>query len=114
VNLHALADYRALVLHRAIASKVARDPSLVARAKTKLDWLVARGIMNDAHESAWRTLLDAGIDDLTRAMVEDSERATELRQVTPFTFVIAPRERWALWARARAEWVSVASSARVE
>lgn len=33
----------------------------------------------------------------------DDERARELRQVTPFTFVISPRARWALWRRAGAD-----------
>jgi hypothetical protein len=105
VNLHGLADYRGLLLHRAIAEELTRDLSIVRRAKENVERLFAKGLLHEDYRRAWSALLDADVETVARAITEESERANELRQVTPFTFVIEPRARWALWARAREEWL---------
>jgi hypothetical protein len=109
MNLHALADYRALELHWVIAARVRTNPELVARARAKLDAMYKRGVLCSAHRDAWAVLLDGDRDALASAMLEESDRGQELRQVTPFTFVVGARERWLLWKSARAAWMERAA-----
>ena len=45
------------------------------------------------------------LDVLVDLLEADDEPMRDLRQSSPFTFVVAPRERWRIWreVRARAE-----------
>lgn len=50
--------------------------------------------MHAHYVNAWREILSRPFDDVLAFIVSDTERARELRQVSPFTGVLAPRERW--------------------
>jgi len=93
VDRHRLAEARSLALHRAIAARVREDPSLVARARLRLE----RSATHPEYRAAWLELLARPLDQVLEALVADDERMRALRQTTPFTFVISPRERWRIW-----------------
>jgi len=103
VDPHRLAELRSLALHREVAARLRVDPSLVASARARLATWSADGTLSPAYVEAWRPFLDGPLDALLSFITEESERARELRQATPFTFVIPPRERWAIWRAVKVE-----------
>ncbi len=100
---HRLAEVRSLLLHRAVAERIEGDATIVPRASANLAKWHAEGILQDPHYDGWLRELSQGTASLVAFLRSDDERSRELRQVTPFTFVISPRERWALWKRAGAD-----------
>jgi hypothetical protein len=71
------------------------------------EWPSAEGARNrdgSVHPrwvDAWRRLLELPPSQLAGALVERSEAADALRQVTPFAGVIDPRARWQIWRDVR-------------
>jgi hypothetical protein len=104
VDPHRLAELRSLALHREIAGRVARDPQLVGEALARLARMRASGALHPALCDAWTSALAGPREELLRVLVEESERARELRQSTPFAGVVPPRERWAIWRRVAEAW----------
>lgn len=101
---HELAESRSLALHRAIADRLASEPGLVARARERLNHWAGVGQIHPEYAAQWRKLLDGPVASLVAAMTEPGEAGRSLRHSTPFTFVIAPAERWEIWRRAREQW----------
>jgi len=52
----------------------------------------------------WLHLLDGSSEELIAAITDTSEQGAALRQTTPFSFVVPPRERWRIWREVRAQW----------
>jgi hypothetical protein len=100
VDGHRTAERRSLAYHQAIVARLQSDPSLVERARARVEsW---RG--TETHPKwidAWAALLDRPLVELCRALVEPDEQMTALRQVTPFAGVLDPRTRWSLWSQVR-------------
>lgn len=91
---HAELDRRALLLGRAIAERVLRDPALIGRAREYARRMAASspGVGQEMEE--WEILLDTLPPVRVRAFLCDpGERATRLRQSLPFLGVLAPAER---------------------
>ena len=59
--------------------------------------------MATGYAARWLALLDGSREVLLATLVDEREDAVALRQSTPFTFVVGPRERWRLWREVRAE-----------
>ena len=96
---HQRIDQRSLALHRAIADKLRRDPSLIQAALDNLDrWSLQNG-RSQPYWDAWRELLSRPIEILLALLVEDSEKMAALRQATPFAGILSPQERWEIYAR---------------
>lgn len=97
-------DRRSLALHRAVAARIVARPELMERVREKLR--VWRGL--DArvpyYVTAWEAVLDQPLDQVLAFLTEESERATDLRQSSPFTAcgVLTPKERWAILREAEA------------
>lgn len=92
---HALLDRRALALGRALAERIAEDPSLVERARRYV-----RERLEDASPGEretlreWDGLLEnASVPRLRQFLVDPGERATRLRQTLPFLEALSPDER---------------------
>jgi len=98
---HQETDARSLAMHRLVAEKIRRDPALLEIAKAKLI-RSRRATPNDYYFDEWARLLDAGLDAALAVATEDSEKATALRQSSPFAGVLTPEERRSFldeWAR---------------
>ena len=93
---HRRAEERSLAYHRVIAERLRLDPSMlsVARARVR-GWLEAEH--QPTYACAWSEILQQDVEAIAAFLVDDSERACELRQSSPFAGVLSPRERWALW-----------------
>lgn len=53
------------------------------------------------YAEAWEAILRRPLEELIEFLVDPGERARQLRQASPFTGVLAPRERWAILRRLR-------------
>jgi hypothetical protein len=49
----------------------------------------------------WARVLAGSLDEACALLVDDSERARALRQVTPFAGVVDARTRWRIWREVR-------------
>ena len=101
--MHELAELRSLELHREVARAIRQNPALVQAARQRLRARLPAEPPTDSYASRWLLWLDLPIDELVARMTSDDEQGREMRQSTPFTFVIPHRQRWAIWARVRRE-----------
>jgi hypothetical protein len=91
---HERLDRRSLAMHRLIADKIRAEPELFEIASQNIErWMRTSG-RHDHLLLTWSRLLRLGMTAALAVATEDSERATELRQSTPFAGVLSPQERW--------------------
>lgn len=102
MHAHRLAEERSLALHRVIAEMLARDPELAVRARERVVGWASDGLVHPHYTQAWNQLLNGPLDDLRAILVDESEHARALRQVTPFAGWVDPRTRWRIWREVRA------------
>jgi hypothetical protein len=95
---HATAERRSLRYHRAIARRIPGDPTIVERARARVEQWLRDGSVAEFYTRGWRELLNLEPGELSSFLVDRGERATSFRQVSPFAGVLTARERWRLWA----------------
>jgi hypothetical protein len=91
---HRVIDDRSLAFGRAIAARLADDPSLIELARANLArWIptASPGVQPDL--AAWSAALEGPLDGVIQLLTGDDERATRLRQSNPFAGVLTPQER---------------------
>lgn len=66
-------------------------------ARARVEDLRTSGLLHPHYADAWRRLLDGPFEELAALLVDESERARDLRQCTPFSGVVDQRTRLALW-----------------
>ncbi len=91
---HRLIDERSLAFHSLIAEKLRVAPVLVGHAQENIiRW------QRDCSERArptlleWQALLEGPLDDLLSVLTSPDERATRLRQSSPFAGLLSSKER---------------------
>jgi hypothetical protein len=89
---HQEIDARSLALHRLVAEKIRREPSLFEIPKANITRFHAAD-RDDRYLTEWARLFDVGMDAALSAATEDSERAATLRQSSPFGGVLTSKER---------------------
>ena len=91
---HRILDARSLAMHCIAAAKVERDRSLLRVVKKTLDnWLTRyEGEVPSALEE-WRLLLGRPWAEVSAIITDPGERATRLRQSSPFSTILSPQER---------------------
>lgn len=91
---HRQLDLRSLDMHRLIAQKVRENPDLWVRAAEILArWRSSVNARTLPLLDQWQSLMDAGMDECLSVATEDSERAAELRQSSPFSCLLTTKER---------------------
>ena len=91
---HRLIDERSLAFDRLIAAKLLANPTLVEKARVNLSrWLAsaAPAVRTDLQE--WQRLLDGPLETLLSILKSADQRATRLRQSSPFCGILTPAER---------------------
>jgi hypothetical protein len=98
VRSHEWIDRRSLALHEAVAAKLEAEPQLLGVARANLArWLTT---VPAAALLEWQHLLDVStVPELTALLRSRDERATWLRQSSPFAGLLTPQERQAILAR---------------
>ena len=88
-------DKRSLALHRLIADKIRRDPILFGQVRATLaKWHEIVCLSSKPYLQEWERLMQEGVDACLAVAEEDSERATALRQSSPFCGVLTNQERF--------------------
>jgi hypothetical protein len=99
MDLHRLAEARSLAYHRVIAARL--SDATIERAKGVLSRYRERELIGAPYLEAWERLLSGPRSELHAALIADDESSRALRQTTPFSAGLDPRERWALWRAVR-------------
>lgn len=107
VGLHASIEYstpltredrRSLELHRAIARRLALDPtSVIAQARRNLARMRTRRGQDTNLLREWHVILDRPVSALLALLTSSGDWARELRHVTPFAGVLSAGERAAAY-----------------
>ncbi len=87
-------DRRSLVLHRAIADRLIKEPhEVLEHAQRNLSLM--RGRHPHAHSlfNEWRSILSRPVDEIVAAVLDPSLHGRDLRKVTPFAGVLSANER---------------------
>lgn len=85
---------RSIALHAEVARRLAEDPALVERAKARVRRWLVDGNVARPWAVAWQAWLDLPLTELCARLVERSDEAQDLRQVSPFAGVLDARTRW--------------------
>lgn len=99
---HERADDRSLRLHREVARRLQVDPGLLSKARERVEIWARDSAAHPEYIAAWRSVLAQGLPTVLEVLEDPGERGQALRQVSPFAFVLRPRERWQLlrsWAQ---------------
>jgi hypothetical protein len=94
---HGRLDHRSLALHRLVAKKVLADPALLDKARGNLRRCQQSHGTPSPALAEWERILTGTVDQVARFLVERSERATRLRQSSPFTGILTEPERLAIY-----------------
>jgi len=92
-STHRLLEARSLAMHALIAAKLARDPSLLAKPRQNPENWSARWQHAPRWVHEWRQILELPWPQIAALITDPSERATRLRQSSPFAGVLTPEER---------------------
>ncbi|MDX2053598.1 MAG: hypothetical protein SFV15_14455 [Polyangiaceae bacterium] len=96
--LHSLAEERSLALHRAVAQCLLVEPSVLEKARARLqDW--RQEANRHPYLEAWERILSGTPEDVARALVERTPEACTLRQASPFAGALDPKTRWSILRR---------------
>jgi hypothetical protein len=94
---HTRVDERSLAMHRLIAEKLLADPPLLDKARENVRrWQKTEGSPMLAL-SEWENILSGPVAEVAEFLVERSERATRLRQSSPFTGILTEPERQTIY-----------------
>ena len=95
VVLHKDRDDRSLTIAQAISARLRRDPTLVRRALAYIKRRTSTASPREAKElQEWRrTLQTYSLAQLRKLLTDTGERATRLRQSSPFLPILSARER---------------------
>ena len=103
-NLHALAEERSLDLHREIAAKILDDPAVIEAARARVRAWRSNGTVHRHYVDAWEEVLARDAREVGAFLVDPSETARELRQVSPFGGILDPRTRWRIHEATYQRW----------
>lgn len=93
---HTLAERRSRAYHSVVAERLRDNPSLLERARGRVDeWLRAPSPAH--HAERWADILAGEPEAVAAFLTSMGEEADELRQSSPFAGALTARERWALW-----------------
>lgn len=96
MSTHRNLDQRSLALHRLVAEKIRQDQSLLLMAQSTLTrWRCTASPRTFVYLDAWQQLLNQGMEVCLAAATEESERGDALRQASPLSCLLSPRDRFA-------------------
>ncbi len=94
---HSRLDERSLAMHRLIAAKLQTDPALLDKARDNVRrWQADDGSPKLAL-AEWEQILSGPVNQVAAFLAERSERATRLRQSSPFAGILTEAERRAIY-----------------
>lgn len=94
MDAHRIGEERSIAMHRAIAERLQRDPSVLHRAVARVERWLREGSVAAPYAEAWAEWLRLPVAELAQRLVDPGERARAMRQASPFAGALDPRERW--------------------
>jgi hypothetical protein len=94
---HSRLDERSLAMHQLVAAKVQADPTLLDKARENVRRWRAREGSPDLALGEWEQILNTSVNQVAQFLAERSERATRLRQSSPFAGFLSEAERRAIY-----------------
>jgi hypothetical protein len=92
--LHQLIEKRSLALHRLVAQRILEQPELFDVVKTNIARWKSRLIPQESqYFNTWQNAVNSGIDAALLIACEDSRKAADMRQSSPFASILSPEER---------------------
>ena len=88
---HRTAERRARAYHAVVADRL--DEATIEEARARVEQLAAGGHIDPRYADRWRDLLARPRDEISRAIVVESQAARDLRQNSPFSGVLNEQER---------------------
>lgn len=98
---HQEIEERSILLHRAVADRLLRDPAVLAKARQRVETWMLDGSVHPHYAAAWRRVLSLEPQEISERLVDPSETMRALRQCSPFAGALPPRERWQILRQAR-------------
>lgn len=96
MRTHQEIDERSLAIHRLVAERIRQNPALFDKAKETLArWRKTVCVSSQPYLYEWELLMNQGIEACLVVAVEESERATALRQSSPFAGILSNQDRFA-------------------
>jgi hypothetical protein len=95
-------ESHSIALHRAVADRLREDPTLIERARARIDAWLAEGRIHRVYGEAWRRLLTGPLEDLLAMLTRDDDHSRTLRQCSPFAGTLDPQTRWRILRESRA------------
>ncbi len=84
-------------MHRLVAEKVRTDPALLETARENLRrWRTIEGSPS-VTLAEWETILSGSVAQVAQFLEERSQRATRLRQSSPFAGILTEAERQTIY-----------------
>lgn len=100
--MHRIIEARSLAMHCVAARKIMRDPVLLDKVRRTLDtWRAQFGKDAPRALDEWAAILRCPWTQVAAFITDPGERATRLRQSTPFAGVLDARERKRIYAAFR-------------
>lgn len=99
---HRFIEERSIALHALVAKKLSSNPSLINEVIEYTNKLCTSHPSSAFYFRKWLLLLHGDRDILFAKLVEDSEEMCAMRQSSPFSGVLKPKERWEIYENFRA------------
>lgn len=99
---HLYIDERSIALHRAVVEKIRLNPQLLDIAKANLQRQESEFLRQCREIPGWlkewaEILKHPDIEYIFSFLVSKDEKARRLRQSSPFSGILTPRERWRVY-----------------
>jgi hypothetical protein len=99
---HRILEARSLAMHCLAAQKIEREPALLEKVRSTLaGWCLKYGSQAPRALLEWRRILKRPWPEIAALITDPGERATRLRQSTPFAGVLSESERQRVYAAFR-------------
>ena len=86
--------HRSLALHRAVAEQWRKHPEWRGVSIARIDRWEAQGALHAVYAGRWRSLLAFPDEEFLARIIALDEEANDMRQTSPVTCNLQPRERW--------------------
>ncbi len=99
---HRILDARSLAMHCIAAAKIERDPQLLGKVQLILEgWLTRYQGGAPSALKEWEDILQRSWPEISSLITDPGERATRMRQSSPFSTILSTRERERIYAAFR-------------
>jgi hypothetical protein len=98
---HELAERRSLAYHGEIATRLAGDPDLLMRARSRVESWLSTDAVARFYAEQWRDVLARTPAEIQLALLDAGEPMRMLRQVSRFAGALPPRDRLRIWRALR-------------